>query len=590
MKYYFLTAFILIVGACSSEKDTAPHEKTTAVEPYSTVTPPVLMDYETNLARLRAKAKQGDVNARISLADLEYGFGQGDKEEEIRGWLEFAAANGNRRASVILSRGDEAALNDLAAAGEGSAYFELARRCITGRARGRAGGGFRPLAETETCKKEGSCGLLRKGAELGDGQSQFEYSFCVMQESQPNEHKEYEAMRWLEKAVVSGIPDAYLKLGTLMLNRKNGEYSEGIRLLGEGANKNCVKCALKLAEALWFGRVVAQDFGEAVKWWQEAANVKEPEAMLGLAVAYHQGTGVPKDFLMAYVWSNIAVSYAEFDEKTRPLAVGFRDKVALELSSEELAKAQKLSSDWKPGSITLRNNDPASAKAKAEDRASDVATPNSPIGTAFFVSKDGYLVTAHHVAAGCDVLRLGSSNAAVQLISTDRLSDVALLKANVVPRSVAEFRDTEKLSQGDDVVVYGYPLAGALSSEGVASSGLVAALQGLENNASLFQIDAPVQPGSSGGPVVDRSGVVVGVVVSKLNALRVAKATGDIPQNVNFAVKSRAVIDLLKANRVDFSSPGFFRFFKKDKQQIVSEIRDYVVRVDCERLRAPATK
>jgi hypothetical protein len=67
----------------------------------------------------------------------------------------------------------------------------------------------------------------------------------------------------------------------------------------------------------------------------------------------------------------------------------------------------------------------------------------------------------------------------------------------------------------------------------------------------FLQISAPVQPGDSGGPLLDRHGDVVGVVVAKLDAVKIASATGDIPhQNVNFAIKASVAAAFLKANGV----------------------------------------
>lgn len=68
----------------------------------------------------------------------------------------------------------------------------------------------------------------------------------------------------------------------------------------------------------------------------------------------------------------------------------------------------------------------------------------------------------------------------------------------------------------------------------------------------MFQISAPVQPGNSGGPVLDTSGAVIGVVVSKLNAMAVEKAIADIPQNVNFAIKGAVAVGFLDSNGVDY--------------------------------------
>ena len=79
------------------------------------------------------------------------------------------------------------------------------------------------------------------------------------------------------------------------------------------------------------------------------------------------------------------------------------------------------------------------------------------------------------------------------------------------------------------------------------STGAVSALAGPGDDRRFIQITAPVQPGNSGGPVLDAAGNVVGVVVAKLDAVEIARSTGDIPQNVNFAVSAgiaRAFLDV----------------------------------------------
>jgi S1-C subfamily serine protease len=99
--------------------------------------------------------------------------------------------------------------------------------------------------------------------------------------------------------------------------------------------------------------------------------------------------------------------------------------------------------------------------------------------------------------------------------------------------------------------VYGFPLTGALASGGNVTTGNITALAGLGDDSRFLQISAPVQPGNSGGPLLDRNGSVVGIVVSKLNALGVASVTGDIPQNINFAIKASVAKAFLDAQRVD---------------------------------------
>jgi S1-C subfamily serine protease len=104
--------------------------------------------------------------------------------------------------------------------------------------------------------------------------------------------------------------------------------------------------------------------------------------------------------------------------------------------------------------------------------------------------------------------------------------------------------------QGEDIVVYGFPLSGVLASGGNIAVGNITALAGLGNDSRFLQISAPIQPGNSGGPLLDRNGTVVGIVVAKLNALEIASATGDIPQNVNFAIKASVAAAFLDAQGV----------------------------------------
>ncbi|MBB3810626.1 hypothetical protein FHS81_002728 [Pseudochelatococcus contaminans] len=98
--------------------------------------------------------------------------------------------------------------------------------------------------------------------------------------------------------------------------------------------------------------------------------------------------------------------------------------------------------------------------------------------------------------------------------------------------------------------VFGYPLTGILTSSGNFTQGSVTALAGLRDDNRMLQISAPVQPGNSGGPLLDDAGNVVGVVVSKLNALKVAAATDDLAQNVNFAIKASVVQGFLEAQGI----------------------------------------
>ncbi len=177
----------------------------------------------------------------------------------------------------------------------------------------------------------------------------------------------------------------------------------------------------------------------------------------------------------------------------------------------------------------------------------------SSSGTGFIVA-EGKLLTNDHVVDEC--ARMVARNARgerhdAKTIVVDRRRDLALLD---VPRDFGPaltFRDPPGIRRGEPVVTYGFPLAGLLSSGPTLTTGDVSALSGLRDSKLNIQISAPVQPGNSGGPLLDGQALVIGVVVSKLNAARIAEITdGDIPQNVNFAVTGTETLGFLREHGV----------------------------------------
>lgn len=175
-------------------------------------------------------------------------------------------------------------------------------------------------------------------------------------------------------------------------------------------------------------------------------------------------------------------------------------------------------------------------------------------GTAFFIDAHGHALTNAHVVQGCKGIQMGLGNgltAEAKVAASDLQNDLALLTVSPEVGTYARFGAANP-RQGDEVVAYGFPLAGALSTQGTLSSGIVSALVGLRDDSRLLQISAPIQQGNSGGPLFDRDGHVIGVVSGKINAMRVAALTGDIPQNVNFAIKTHIVTNFLETNGVKF--------------------------------------
>jgi S1-C subfamily serine protease len=180
-------------------------------------------------------------------------------------------------------------------------------------------------------------------------------------------------------------------------------------------------------------------------------------------------------------------------------------------------------------------------------------------GAGFFINGDGYLLTNAHVVDGCKDAIARQGNADVQpatIVARETTNDLAILKVAEKSPAFGKFRGTPQIRLGDTIVVFGYPLAGLLSSTGNLSTGLVASLAGASDDVSKPRISAPVRSGNSGGAVVDQSGHGVGIVVAKSNyQARGSEEYPDIEviQNVNFANKAGMAQFFLEANQVGYS-------------------------------------
>jgi S1-C subfamily serine protease len=197
-------------------------------------------------------------------------------------------------------------------------------------------------------------------------------------------------------------------------------------------------------------------------------------------------------------------------------------------------------------------------KVVAERTATGAVKPKekamASAGTGFYISPDT-VVTNFHVVNGCTELRLHKNGAdlrVVRVLATSRADDLAALRAETPAKSFLKVRVGAPIKAAEPVLVFGYPLADALSSAGNTTLGNVTALAGVRDDSRYIQISAAVQPGNSGGPVVHEAGRLMGVVVAKLNALAVARITGDIPQNVNFAIKGSTLVTFLEANKIAY--------------------------------------
>lgn len=170
-------------------------------------------------------------------------------------------------------------------------------------------------------------------------------------------------------------------------------------------------------------------------------------------------------------------------------------------------------------------------------------------GTAFAVRPDGVLLTAYHVVRDAKSIMItcpGGLSLSGSLNRTSASIDVAVLRVNHPTPSYLSLAGADSLRIGDPVFTIGFPVAGLLGKEPKFTDGSVSALSGLRGEATLIQMMVPVQPGNSGGPLVNNEGQVVGIVTSSVAVREFFKLTGTLPQNINWAVRSEYAAPLFE--------------------------------------------
>ena len=280
------------------------------------------------------------------------------------------------------------------------------------------------------------------------------------------------------------------------------------------------------------GNGVTKDKAEAARWYHKAADQGEAYAQYNLGICYANGEGVPKNYIESYKWFCLAAAGA--DERIKDIA-GRRDRLELQMSPEQIAEGQRLASEFKP---------------RRESKFNNSTSPANPIvtGTGFFITDDGYLISNNHVVKDATKVRLVTSAGLIfaKVVSMDAANDLALLKANgkFSPLPIAASR---VVKLGSTVASVGFPNIGLQGFSPKLAKGEIASLSGVQDDPRYFQISVPVQPGNSGGALVDEHGNVVGVVSAKLNASVALAASGSLPENVNYAVKSSFLLSFLES-------------------------------------------
>jgi TPR repeat protein len=375
----------------------------------------------------------------------------------------------------------------------------------------------------------------RKAADQNVAEAQFNLGVCYA-EGQGLAKDGVEAVRWFRKAAEQNNAYAQFELG-LCYHKGEGvarDYVEAVKWYRKAGEQNDASAQYNLGVCYAEGQGLAKDGVEAVRWFRKAAEQNNAYAQFALGNCYADGDGAVKDYVEAYKWWLLAGGQGHEGAK--------KNMTILErkMSREQAAEGQNQARNFKPRELPSIAGD-SSVAGIARTR------PESS-GTGFFITEDGYFITNEHVAGNGDQVRLVTASGLIsaKVVKVDAANDLALLKAEgrFAALPVASSR---AVKLGGTVATVGFPNIGLQGFAPKLAKGEIASLSGAQDDARYFQISVPVQPGNSGGALVDERGNVVGVVAAKLSARTALSTTGALPENVNYAVKSSFLLGFLES-------------------------------------------
>jgi S1-C subfamily serine protease/uncharacterized protein len=319
-------------------------------------------------------------------------------------------------------------------------------------------------------------------------------------------------------------------------------------------SRNCVESAYEKMRDAWIGQLTGPAREEATRAPEEHVKLQGDLQRLGFLP---QG---PIDGVYGQATRAAIVSWQSARRRSVSGFLSHEDALALEgeisAGSQPVALAPQSPPVESPNGVT-GSSEPASSSQVASAEEQNPAASKLTLaasGTAFSINTTGQFLTNYHVVKGCEAVRLriatGSQDSTVT--ATDERNDLAVVQTTSTRIEPMRFRDGKGIRPADAVVALGFPYAGLLATSPQVTTGTVSALAGLNDDSRFLQLTAPVQPGNSGGPLVDLSGNVVGIVSARINDVAIAEATGSLPQNINFAIKSTTIREFLDAHRIEY--------------------------------------
>ena len=344
------------------------------------------------------------------------------------------------------------------------------------------------------------------------------------------------AVEWYLKAAKQDHAAAQTNLGAALESGTGvvQNLADAVYWYRRAAKQGFAPAQLYLGTVYCNGRGVDKDLAEGARWHQAAAEQGLAQAQFLSGTHYFFGEGVPQDFVQAHKWMNLAAA------SSHTAAAEHLRTVADKMTPQQLGEAQRLAALF-----AARRTGGATVETPAHPSSDATA------GTGFFITAEGYVLTSQHVVAGAKRIEVitAAGVAQAKLIEADIPNDIALLKIDGrhTPLTLSPSNATRL---GHAVFTIGFPNTAMQGVEPKYSAGFINGLGGVQDDPHQFQINAAVQPGNSGGALVDEGGRAIGMIQCRLNPLKTFQQTGSLPQQVNYALKSDVLLTFIRAQPV----------------------------------------
>ena len=388
---------------------------------------------------------------------------------------------------------------------------------------------------------------LRKSAIQGNAVAQYNLGVCY-ENGASVDKDEIEAVKWYLKAAEQSYAPAQYNLGHCYLIGQGvtQDEAEAVNWFRRAAEQGIAMAQGILGACYAHGRGVPKSYQEAVIWHRKAAEQGDAMAQYSLGCLYCSGNGVTQDYIEAYKWLNLAAAQGAKD------ATEFRNELSQKMTREQIAEAQSRASQFVARSSKGTGNDSTTQP--------DVANVPTGSGTGFLITagKNPCVLTAHHVVKDATAIKvvMGGKTFPARVVGADPANDLAVLQISVGafslrdgtgPQPLLPVTASRSVKLGDTVFTVGFPDPTAQGVSPKLTRGEISSLAGIQDDPRYFQTSVAVQPGNSGGALVDGRGNVVGVITMRLDDLQTLKRTGSLPQNVNYGLKSSFVLAFLES-------------------------------------------